>query len=114
MIRMAHGPVQARAIVTHIAYLLPFLSSQAEGAGGARKKSLGCAVLRGCQNRAGTTLPRRKINLVVDVYDTQSSDADFQKLMADPRLEKASLFVGPVRNSHLSTFAEWTKQRRKS
>ncbi len=97
----------------HIAYLLPFLSSQAEGGVVPEKSRLAVQFYAGAKIALEQLSREEKINLVVDVYDTQSSDADFQKLMTDTRLEKASLFVGPVRNSHLSLFAEWAKQRRK-
>lgn len=97
----------------HIAFLLPFLSAQAEGTAVPEKSRMAVQFYAGAKIALEQLSREEKINLVVDVYDTQTSDADFQKLMADPRLEKAALFVGPVRNSHLTAFAEWAKPRRK-
>jgi len=97
----------------HIAYLLPFLSNQAEGATVPEKSRLAVQFYAGAKIALEQLSKEGKLNLVVDVYDTQSSDADFQKLLANPKLEKASVFIGPVRSSHIQTFAAWAKPRRK-
>lgn len=106
-------PGQSGGNAYHIAYLLPFLSAQAEGAAVPEKSRMAMQFYAGAKIALEQLSREEKIHLVVDVYDTQSSDTDFQKLIANPQLEKASVFIGPVRNSHLSTFAEWAKPRRK-
>ena len=97
----------------HMAYLLPFLSNQSDGTTVPEKSRLALQFYAGAKIALEQLSKEEKINLVVDVYDTQSSDADFQKLMSNPRLEKASVFIGPIRSSHVQTFAAWAQQRRK-
>jgi ABC-type branched-subunit amino acid transport system substrate-binding protein len=106
-------PGSASGNAYHIAYLLPFLSAQAEGNAVPEKSRMALQFYAGAKIALEQISREEKIHLVADVYDTQSSDADFQKLMADPRLDKPALFIGPVRNSHLAAFAEWAKPRRK-
>ena len=97
----------------HIAYLLPFLSSQMTGSEVSEKSRLAVQFYAGAKIALEQLSSEERINLVADVWDTQANDADFQKLITTPRLEKASVFIGPVRSSHLETFANWTKARRK-
>jgi ABC-type branched-subunit amino acid transport system substrate-binding protein len=97
----------------HIAYLLPFLSAQSEGGSVPDKSRLALQFYAGAKIALEQISKEERINLVADVYDTQANDADFQKLMNNPRLEQASVFIGPVRSSHVQAFAEWAKQRRK-
>lgn len=96
-----------------IAYLLPFLSGQAEGDAVPEKSRYAMQFYAGAKIALEQLSKEAKINLVVDVYDTQSSDADFQKLLSNPKLEKAAVFIGPVRSNHVQVMADWTKQRRK-
>ncbi|HND87891.1 MAG TPA: ABC transporter substrate-binding protein, partial [Saprospiraceae bacterium] len=96
-----------------VAYLLPFLAAQSEGSAVPEKSRLALQFYAGAKIALEQLSKEEAMNLVVDVYDSQSSDADFQKLLTDPRLDKASVFIGPVRSSHVSSFAEWAKQRRK-
>lgn len=97
----------------HIAYLLPFLSNQMSGTAVPEKSQLAMQFYAGAKIALEQLSTETKINLVVDVWDTQSSDADFQKLMTNARLEKASVFIGPIRSSHVELFAPWAKSRRK-
>jgi hypothetical protein len=95
-----------------IAYLLPFLTNQA-GSGVPEKSRLALQFYSGAKIALQEVSETLNINLVADVYDTQSSDDDFSKLLADKRLEKPQVFIGPVRASHVATFAEWAKLRNK-
>ena len=97
----------------HIAYLLPFLSGQMAGGAVPEKSRLAVQFYAGAKIALEQLSSELRIKLVADVWDTQANDADFQKLLANPRLENASVFIGPVRSSHVQSFAEWTKERRK-
>jgi ABC-type branched-subunit amino acid transport system substrate-binding protein len=97
----------------HIAYLLPFLSNQMTGSEVPEKSRLGAQFYAGAKIALEQLSTETKIKLVADVWDTQANDSDFQKLMNNPRLEKANVFIGPVRSSHVEAFAVWTKARRK-
>lgn len=77
------------------------------------KSSLALQFYAGAQIALKEISETEGINLVVDVYDTQANDADFLQLMSNPRLPKADVFIGPVRNSHVEAFAKWTKENRK-
>lgn len=97
----------------HLAFLLPFLTSQATGSAVPEKSRLAVQFYAGAKIALEQLSREKNIDLVVDVYDTQVEDADFQRLLANPRLEKAQVFIGPVRASHITTFAQWAKVRRK-
>lgn len=97
----------------HLAILLPFLTAQSDGATVPEKSALGLQFYAGAKIALDQLSREERTNFVVDVYDTQANDADFQKLMSNKRLEKAAVFIGPVRSSHVQAFAEWAKQRRK-
>jgi ABC-type branched-subunit amino acid transport system substrate-binding protein len=97
----------------HIAYLLPFLTNQATGNSVPEKSQLALQFYTGAKIALEQLSREERINLVADVWDTQANDADFQRLMTNPRLEKASVFIGPVRATHVQAFAEWAKARRK-
>lgn len=97
----------------HIAYLLPFLSGQMTDGVVPEKSRLAVQFYAGAKIALEKLSSEERINLVADVWDTQANDVDFQKLMRNPRLEKASIFIGPVRSSHVQPFSEWTKERRK-
>jgi len=97
----------------HLAFLMPFLSSQMTGGAVPEKSRLAVQFYAGAKVALEQLSTEERINIVADVWDTQANDADFQKLMTNPRLEKASVFIGPVRSSHLESFAPWTKARRK-
>lgn len=97
----------------HLAYLLPFLGNQMTGTDAPEKSRLALQFYAGAKIALAQLSSEERINLVADVWDTQANDLDFQKLMTNPRLEKASVFIGPVRTSHVEAFAAWTKSRRK-
>lgn len=97
----------------HIAFLLPFLSDQMVDETAPEKSKLALQFYSGAKIALEELSSELDINLVADVWDTQGNDADFQKLMNNPKLEKASVFIGPIRSSHVQSFAAWTKARRK-
>ena len=97
----------------HIAFLLPFLSDQMSGECVPDKSELATQFYSGAKIAMEQLSNELNINVVADVWDTQGNDADFQRLTSNPRLEKASVFIGPVRASHVESFAAWTKSRRK-
>lgn len=96
-----------------IGLLLPFLTNQATGNTVPDRSNLALQFYAGAKIALEEISKTESINLVVDVYDTQANDADFLQLMSNPRLSKADVFIGPVRNSHVEAFAKWTKQNRK-
>lgn len=97
----------------HIAFLLPFLSDQMRGSEVPEKSRLGVQFYAGAKIALEQLSAEQNFNIVAHVWDTQGNDADFQKLMQNPVLEKYSVFIGPVRNSHLELFAPWTQKKRK-
>lgn len=96
-----------------VGLLLPFLTNQGTGNTVPDKSTLALQFYAGAKIALEELSKTEQINLVVDVYDTQINDADFLQLMSNPRLAKADVFIGPVRNSHVEAFANWTKQNRK-
>lgn len=97
----------------HIAFLLPFLSNQLNGETVSDKSRLALQFYTGAQIALEQLSEESGIELVADVWDTQATDEDFQKLASNPKLERVSVFIGPVRSSHVEIFARWTKDRRK-
>jgi ABC-type branched-subunit amino acid transport system substrate-binding protein len=97
----------------HLALLLPFLSNKFENNAVPDKSKLAMQFYAGARIALDQLSKEEGLNLVVDVFDTQAEDADFQKLMSDRQLAKSSVFIGPIRPSHVSLMAEWTKQNRK-
>lgn len=98
----------------HIGYLLPFLSNQATAGTVPEKSRLGLQFYAGAKIALEQVSQEENINLVVDVWDTQGSDAEFQALLnTATRIQKPSVFIGPIRSSHVTTFSDWAKARRK-
>ena len=97
----------------HLALLLPFLTNQAEGDAVPEKSRLALQFYSGAKIALQELSETEGINLVVDVYDTQINDADFLQLLSNSRLGKADVFIGPVRNSHITAMADWAKRNRK-
>ncbi len=97
----------------NIGFLLPFLSDQATGGTVPEKSRLAVQFYAGAKIALEQLSREEKINLVVDVFDTQVEDADFQRLLTNPRLEKDQVLIGPIRSSHISLLAPWAKARRK-
>ena len=95
--------------------LLPFLSEQFDSSTQdvPQKSSLALQFYAGAKIALEEISQTEGINLVVDVYDTQANDADFLPVISNPKLAKADVFIGPVRNSHVEAFADWTKRNRK-
>jgi len=98
----------------NIALLLPFLSNQATAGTVPDKSRLALQFYSGAKIALAQVSEEEKINLVVDVWDTQASDADFQTLLnTNTRIQKPSVFIGPIRGSHVGIFAPWAKSKRK-
>jgi ABC-type branched-subunit amino acid transport system substrate-binding protein len=97
----------------HLAMLLPFLTNSASGSTVPEKSRLALQFYTGAKIALEEISKTEGINLVVDVYDTQINDADFLPLVSNPKVAKADVFIGPVRNSHVQAFADWTKRNRK-
>jgi len=97
-----------------LAILLPFLTDQAEADSRIVPEKSDLAL----QFYGGASLALKKLseeeglNLTVDVLDTRVNDADFQRLLSNPRLSKAQVIIGPVRSTHVSLMAERIKQSR--
>lgn len=96
-----------------LAYLLPFLGTQYDGATVPEKSRYALQFYAGAKLALQQLSEEGGVNLVVDVYDTQTSDADLQKLLGDTRLRKADVFIGPVRSSQVTLMAAWAKSNRK-
>lgn len=97
----------------HIGMLLPFLTSQFDNSTVPEKSRLAVQFYAGAKVALQKLSQEEKVNLVVDVYDTQANDADFQKLLSDRRLAQSSVFIGPIRSTHVELMAAWAKQNRK-
>ncbi|MCS7035169.1 MAG: ABC transporter substrate-binding protein [Saprospiraceae bacterium] len=96
-----------------IALLLPFLTDLADPQG----ITLPERSLPALQFYAGAMLALKRLsetnlNLEIEVLDTRLNDADFQRLLDHPRVQKAQVIVGPMRPSHISLMAERAKQNR--
>ncbi len=98
-----------------IALLLPFLTKQADTmtAGVPDKSHLALQFYAGAKIALEQLSTEEGMNLTVDVFDTQLSDADFEKTLAEPKLDLAQVCLGPIRSSHVSALARWTKMRHK-
>jgi hypothetical protein len=98
----------------HIAFLLPFLTNQASAGVVPEKSTLALQFYAGAKLALAQVSEEENLNLVVDAWDTQANDSDFQTLLnTTTRIQKPSVFIGPIRGSHVSTFAAWAKTRRK-
>lgn len=97
----------------HLALLLPFLSNQFDGAAVPEKSTLAVQFYGGAQLALQKLSQEEGLNLVVDLYDTQASDADFQLVMKNSRFDKASVYIGPIRSTHVSLLAGWARQNGK-
>lgn len=97
-----------------LAFLLPFLTNQADPEGQTIPEKSDLAL----QFYGGASLALQKLstedglNLSVEVFDTQAGDADFQRLLSNPRVDKAQVLIGPIRSSHVSIMAERIKKTR--
>lgn len=97
-----------------IGYLLPFLTNQATTGTVPEKSRLALQFYAGAKIALEQVSAEENLNLVVDAWDTQANDADFQSLLnTTTRIQKPTVFIGPIRGSHVEIFAEWAKSRRK-
>lgn len=96
-----------------IALLLPFLTEQASASATAvPERSQPALHFYAGALLALQQLSESGLNLEVEVLDTYSSDTDFQRLLDNPRLQKAQIIVGPMRPGHITLLAERTRQTR--
>jgi ABC-type branched-subunit amino acid transport system substrate-binding protein len=98
----------------HIGFLLPFLTNQASGSTVPEKSRLALQFYAGAKIALEQVSTEANINLVVDAWDTQANDADFQSLLQTAtRIQKPSVYIGPIRSAHVESFATWAKSKRK-
>lgn len=95
-----------------LALLLPFLSEQFDSSAQdvPQKSSLALQFYAGASLALQQLSAEDGMNLSVDVFDTQSNDADFRRLFSNPRLDKAQVLIGPIRPSHVGLMAERIRQ----
>ena len=96
-----------------VAIVLPFATNQyTDGTGAVPEKST-----MALQYYAGMQLAFAAVsempnypNFVVDVVDSQVTDAEFQQVInTNTRLKQAQVILGPLRNSHITTLANHVK-----
>ncbi|MCC6462783.1 MAG: ABC transporter substrate-binding protein [Saprospiraceae bacterium] len=97
-----------------LALLLPFLTNQIEDESGVvpEKSRLALQFYAGADLALQRLSTEEGLDLSVDVFDTQVNDADFQRLLSNPRLDKAQVLIGPIRTSHVRLLAERIKKTR--
>jgi Periplasmic binding protein len=97
-----------------IALLMPFQTNMANSTSPVPEKSeLSLQFYAGFQLALNdASLQPNTPNLVVDVLDAQSTDADFAVVMNDNRLAKAQVVIGPTKGTQVSTLAAQTKNNR--
>ncbi len=96
-----------------IGLLLPFLSNQFDGSTVPEKSRLAVQFYGGAKLALQQLSTDDHMNLVVDVYDTQAADADFQTVMNGSRFDKPQVYIGPIRGSHVELLAARTKLNHK-
>lgn len=96
-----------------LAVLLPFLTEQFSDGEVPEKSTLALQFYSGAKLALEQISKEEGLNLVVDVFDTHASDADFQALLGNPRLDRADVYLGPIRPSHVTMLAGRTKISRK-
>lgn len=96
-----------------LAFLMPFLTNQVQGNTVPERSGLALQFYAGAKIALEELSQTEGINLVVNVYDTQINDADFLQLLSNSRLAQSDVFIGPVRNSHVTAMADWARQNRK-
>lgn len=97
----------------HIGFLLPFLSNQMSGDQVPDKSRLALQFYAGAKLALEQLSREENIHLNAEVWDTQANDADFEQVMNNTRLTKPTVFIGPIRSSHVSMFAGWAKSNGK-
>lgn len=97
-----------------LALLLPFLTNQVDPATQVipEKSDLALQFYSGASLALQKLSAEEGLNLSVDVFDTQVNDADFQRLLSNPRIDKAQVVIGPIRSSHVTMMAERIKKTR--
>jgi hypothetical protein len=92
-----------------IALMLPFLTHQLDSNVIPEKSRLAVHFYGGVQMALKELSENEGMNLTVDVYDTKINDADFEKLMNNPKVDLADVYIGPIRNSQVTAMAKKTK-----
>ncbi|TNE52531.1 MAG: hypothetical protein EP344_15725 [Bacteroidetes bacterium] len=94
-----------------LALLLPFLTDQASPDAPVPLRSTPALhFYSGAQLALQKLSTEEGMNLSVEVLDTRFSDADFTRLLRNPRLEKAQVIIGPIRSSHVNLLAAQTQK----
>ena len=105
------GKLPGNGASYNIALLLPFVSNSGETVNEKSKPAL--EFYAGAKVALQQLSKETRINYVVDVLDTKIQDAEFQQVLANPRVAKAQVLIGPIRSSHVTLAAEWAKSRKK-
>ncbi len=108
-------PINTTTTTYRLALLLPFLTDQAASAasvGGVPDRSLPALQFYAGAMLAFQRLSETNLNLEVEVLDAPLSDADFQRLLDNPRIQRAQVIIGPMRPNQVSLLAERTKRSR--
>ncbi|MBN8681661.1 MAG: hypothetical protein J0L99_03385 [Chitinophagales bacterium] len=105
------GKLPGNGASYNIALLLPFVSNSGETVNEKSKPAL--EFYAGAKVALQQLSEETRINYVVDVLDTKIQDAEFQQVLANPRVAKAQVLIGPIRSSHVTLAAEWAKSRKK-
>ncbi len=109
-----NNPRPSTGEIYHIAFMLPFLTKQAISGTVPDKSRLALQFYAGAKIALEEVSTVENINVTVDTWDSQVNDTDFQALLnSTPQLNKTSVFIGPIRASHVALMAEWAKTRHK-
>jgi hypothetical protein len=92
-----------------IAILLPFLTHQLDSNVVPEKSLLAVQFYGGVQMALAKLSKEEGMNLVIDVYDTKTSDTDFEKLLANPKLDLVDVYLGPIRSAQVTAMAKKTR-----
>jgi hypothetical protein len=92
-----------------IAVMLPFLTNQLDSNVIPEKSRLAVHFYGGVQLALAQLSEKEGMNLTVDVYDTKINDADFEKVMSNPKLDLADVYIGPIRSSQVTAMAKKTR-----
>lgn len=98
-----------------IAMMLPFLGKQFDTMpeGLPEKSRLALQFYAGAKLALETLSNEEGMNLIVDVFDTNISDSDFERLLNQSKTEKADVYIGPIRSSHVEILAKKAKPFKK-
>jgi hypothetical protein len=92
-----------------LAVMLPFLTNQLDSNVIPEKSKLAVQFYAGVQMALEKLSKEESMNLVVDIYDTKINDSDFEALMRNPKVDLADVYIGPIRNSQVTSMAKKTR-----